>query len=345
MDAHLPEWLWPIALLGGSGAFIDFLIGRAGQDRARSFLETWWIKFDDVHWKNFGQKEALFAVSLLDRWCGRRLFSVRRLIFVTLFFVIAGLIGYAMAIFNRLGNITLSQRIYDISILFDYRFNLMITVVSVVGFAASLSFTRIISIIAAKLMSRGGWKNNILFFTTLMTITYMMVVTWFPITQAIDALIFPFMYVSFDRSSLISLLNIGKLYHDPETSSEFPELMEMVSFFFDRSALTSFSPSSLINRIQNEFRSFHSEDPELAARLIHISALKFVRLSAGYATYLTRIAIAIVFVGSFLVQPFLMRPILLLWRRVVESDKPIFTLMLGGISSGAVAVSELAKHL
>jgi hypothetical protein len=55
--------------------------------------------------------------------------------------------------------------------------------------------------------------------------------------------------------------------------------------------------------------------------------------------------LGILFVGSFLVQPFLMRPLSLIWRRIVESDKPIFTLTFGGISSGAVVVNELAKHL
>jgi hypothetical protein len=68
----LPGWLLTIAVFSVFGGFIDFLIGRVGPERAKGFLETWWIKFDDVRCNNFGRKEALFAVNLLDRWFGRR---------------------------------------------------------------------------------------------------------------------------------------------------------------------------------------------------------------------------------------------------------------------------------
>src|SRR5215467_14482097 len=56
----LTEILWPIVVAGGSagglGRFIDFLIGKAGQEQARDWLLKWWIRFDDVHWKNFGRE-------------------------------------------------------------------------------------------------------------------------------------------------------------------------------------------------------------------------------------------------------------------------------------------------
>jgi hypothetical protein len=31
MDAHLPNWLWPVLMFAGIGAFIDFCIGRSGR--------------------------------------------------------------------------------------------------------------------------------------------------------------------------------------------------------------------------------------------------------------------------------------------------------------------------
>jgi hypothetical protein len=49
--------------------------------------------------------------------------------------------------------------------------------------------------------------------------------------------------------------------------------------------------------------------------------------------------------GSFIAQPILMRPLSVIWRPVVESDKPMFTLIFGGIASGVGLVSEMAKHL
>src|SRR4051812_23594489 len=63
----LKDIVWPVVALGGIGALIDFLIGRAGQDKARDLLLRWWINFDDVKWRDVGKKEAQFAVSILDR--------------------------------------------------------------------------------------------------------------------------------------------------------------------------------------------------------------------------------------------------------------------------------------
>jgi hypothetical protein len=94
----LPGWLWPIGFFLVIGGSIDFLIGHPGQQRARGFLETWWIKFDDVRWNNFGQKEALFAANLIDRWCGKRFFSLRRWVSIYAFFSISIIFGHVLAI-------------------------------------------------------------------------------------------------------------------------------------------------------------------------------------------------------------------------------------------------------
>src|SRR5215831_8201874 len=75
----LKDILWPIVLVGGLGALIDFLIGKAGQQRAKDFLLKWWVRFDDVHWKNFGREEGLFAGRLIEKWFGRRIWSFRRI--------------------------------------------------------------------------------------------------------------------------------------------------------------------------------------------------------------------------------------------------------------------------
>jgi hypothetical protein len=64
----LKNFLWPIVAIGGLGAFLDFLIGKSGQEKAKDFLLKWWVRFDDIHWKNFGKKEGLFAGQLIERW-------------------------------------------------------------------------------------------------------------------------------------------------------------------------------------------------------------------------------------------------------------------------------------
>jgi hypothetical protein len=63
----------------------------------------------------------------------------------------------------------------------------------------------------------------------------------------------------------------------------------------------------------------------------------------GQPSYL--LASALVFVGSFLLRPLIMRPISFVWARIVENDKPVFTLTFGGAAAFASAITEAVKHL
>jgi hypothetical protein len=47
--------LWPIVAGGSMGGFIDFLIGKPGQEKVRNSLLEWWVKFEDVDWQNFAR--------------------------------------------------------------------------------------------------------------------------------------------------------------------------------------------------------------------------------------------------------------------------------------------------
>jgi hypothetical protein len=40
-----------------------------------------------------------------------------------------------------------------------------------------------------------------------------------------------------------------------------------------------------------------------------------------------------------------MRPVNLFWRRTIETEKPVFTLILGGAAALGSALTEAAKHL
>ena len=60
------------------GAFIDFWLGKRGEERFRGWLETWWLRLSYVRWGTLGRDEALFAVQVIERLFGRRLLSIRR---------------------------------------------------------------------------------------------------------------------------------------------------------------------------------------------------------------------------------------------------------------------------
>ena len=64
------HFFWAMAALATAGAFLDFLIGKRGVERFHDALETWWIKLNDVRWRNFGRKEAEMVVAYIDRRTG-----------------------------------------------------------------------------------------------------------------------------------------------------------------------------------------------------------------------------------------------------------------------------------
>jgi hypothetical protein len=78
-SARVARTLAIIAAFAMFGAFIDFWIGPAGQNKVRSWLETWWLRFSYVNIHSFGREEAVFAVSVIDEVFGPKFFSVRRL--------------------------------------------------------------------------------------------------------------------------------------------------------------------------------------------------------------------------------------------------------------------------
>ena len=71
----------------------------------------------------------------------------------------------------------------------------------------------------------------------------------------------------------------------------------------------------------------------------------FAAEAVGYVSNGIRIILASIFFLSFIFQPILQRPLSLVWLRIVESDKPILTLVLGGVASLATAVSQIVKHV
>ena len=57
-----------------------------------------------------------------------------------------------------------------------------------------------------------------------------------------------------------------------------------------------------------------------------------------------RLLLALIFACSFLLRP-IQRPISTLWARIVESDKPVFTLLFGGAAFLAETIQKIAENL
>jgi|SRR6516162_336246 len=80
--------------------------------------------------------------------------------------------------------------------------------------------------------------------------------------------------------------------------------------------------------------------------LIATSAMdEFAFLALLTLPNIFRILLSIIFLGSILLQPLIMRPVNLVWRRIIESEKPVFTVIFGGVAAFVTAIIEAAKHL
>src|SRR4051794_1397442 len=166
--------------LGDSGVskhwgIIDFLLGKAGRTRLMACLENWWIRFDDVTRHNFGTKDALYAVSVLDRGFGPRLFSIRRIL------VCAGIVAAYQSL------LTIEAFVVSGGILPTLPMrapNIFSLTTSFFGLCVSISFNRYIAVITAHLINERVIKNIMVFLTALFVI-YVIMIIWSPLTRVL----------------------------------------------------------------------------------------------------------------------------------------------------------------
>jgi hypothetical protein len=277
------------------------VIGKDGQEKVKDFLLRWWVRFEDVHWSNFGREEGLFAGRLLERWFGRKLWSLRRIVSAFILFGVFVSITYisiktrsfpqdrnvywltsadSLEFIFPPGTMTvkfewISVRLYIITTYFIY----------LLAFSISVSLTRLLTFQIAYFCGNNGLRNLSLY-TIMLVINFVILVFWYPFAEINRAII--------------------------STSA----------------VLNPLRPTSLENFIGS-------------ANKIDTFSLHCLSLFPA----IVRLVLSIVFVGSFLLKPLLMRPVSLLWARILESEKPVFTLTFGGAAAFATAISEAAKHL
>jgi hypothetical protein len=73
----------------------------------------------------------------------------------------------------------------------------------------------------------------------------------------------------------------------------------------------------------------------------HIFMLHLSAFTNALSSFI-RLSIMAIFILSFFLKP-LQNAIMTLWARVIESDKPVFTLVFGGAAALAKAIQEIVK--
>jgi hypothetical protein len=297
-----------IALCGGAGAFIDFYIGKPGQQRVKSWLETWWLRFSDVRWNSFGREEALFAVRTLDWLFGRRLLSARRLIAVLGLTIV--LSGFILAVLTRRVGVPPWQLGIDIG-------NFPYLIFSLFSFAVSFSITRFAANAVAASINRARYLN-LVGFIFLMLFQYVILCYWRPITNIL-------------LLNVRWFLNVIYYEHKDLATAAWQSFM-----VWDYNAV---EPGLSINHVISMFKikTADTDDPIL-------EYLENVSRILGLVPSVIRFLITSIFLGSLVLQP-VQRSTITLWARIVESDKPVFTLLFGGAAAFAKIIQETAKLL
>jgi hypothetical protein len=178
------------------------LIGKTGQEKAKDFLLKWWVRFDDVRWKNFGREEGLFSALLIERWFGKRIWGIRRITSAITLIGIFSLIWY-LRMYQ-----TPDFRWWCINcdLLWEIETLGMDFIVFTAGFCISVSLTKFISFRMAHLCDDGTIRNLVVFILTLI-INYLMLLFWVPITGDVRDVF---------RTCLAAEINLlPKLYDDP----------------------------------------------------------------------------------------------------------------------------------
>jgi hypothetical protein len=225
------------------------------------------------------------------------------------------------------------------NLFFNYRFGfgeqLPFVVCSYLGLCLSFSLSRNISRTSARLLT-SGLLINVLAFSVVLIFAYGLLVVWLPITQSISAAGLN-CYTGFLYSPDLGMMKTLRCFVD-----SLPGLFKV-----DLNRLfIPFSEIGINNLIWPNFNEMtggriREENGYGTAGLLAQLSL----ISVSYFANLLRIGIAVFFIATFLLRPLVMRPLSLVWLRIVESEKPIFTLILGGIAASITIVTQVMRHI
>ena len=72
--------LYAMAAMAAVACYVDFKLDQSQQESFRDKLTVWWYWLSEIKWRNFGSREASFAVNVIDKFCGPRLQSWKRMV-------------------------------------------------------------------------------------------------------------------------------------------------------------------------------------------------------------------------------------------------------------------------
>jgi hypothetical protein len=317
MDAF---WIFvgKVGGLAAIGAVIDFLMSRKQKRQLNDWLSEWWVRFDDVRVKNFGRVEAELAISILDRYAGRSLWSRQR--WLAVFYVSAAAYCFAVVwCFVRSVLTVGADRGVDIAVTMALNagtewfalnaWQMMLG--AIIAFALSLSVTRGIALVAARACR--GTVTTVLSFALLLFVHVLLLLYW----------------TSFSMLVLVALNNFPIDLDDPwkGIKNKIDFVLSVYPSWAEQSWRMVFGPLYFDSH-------YYMKEPLVTVLFVFKSMLDI--LANGL-----RIAFALVFLGSYLFRPLIQAPLSLVWERIVSTEKPFFATTFGIVAAIWTGVAAL----
>jgi hypothetical protein len=298
---------------------MDFLLGVGGQARVRDWLLHKWVAFEGLNWTSFSEYEATTFVRLSDAVFGYRLLSWKR---VCSTFVIV-IICFVFELYRQVRIDPEGTRAVFktplIWVLHSIRPDLIIELL-LLGF--SISLTRWLSVKATKTTSR--YRVGLVPYIILICVHLVLLLVWRPMVDA-------------TRNVILDTIELTK-----EGNNTVRALRTSISYMRESFSLRCilWGPKPVEAMV-----SMAATETSAQADLVLKVALSAGQSIISYGVNTVRLAIGFALFSSYVFHNCVSHIISLLWRRVLEDQRGVFTLTLGSIGALAGVLKEVLKNL
>ena len=309
------SWFTVVGCSAVVGGAIDFLLGPGRRKKVRDWLELRWYGVAEVAWSNFGKQEAGAYLAVFDTIFGRSLFSKQRILLSVALAMIIALLASLVTVILFPNAYSLDSHFLETSA--------YTIVVSAILFAISLSISRVFANMACHIIGTGIIRNVLLF---------AVVTSAYYVTVELGT------ELTYHTRHLVSLTVADWL----TGATNFDAVLRSLQFTMEHSprVLSSFmdefpwKPDALVSLLSIADPAMRSLDWSTLQYLLTTDMM--LVLSMGL-----RLVFAVVFFVMFAAQGLVRGPVLLVWERVVEDDRPVFTLLFGGAAAFAKALQSM----
>ena len=310
----LDTFAYSMAAIAMITAFLEFMLGKPAQKKLRDRLIDWWFWLSEARWHNFGAVEAVVALAVFDRFVGPRFWSWKRMVASIVIVVFGVFVGLAVEI--------ASDAAFNWSL--PGRWEAMVVQLSCSTLFLSISFS--ITRFLTQAVARLGDRANGFWFVGFLLVQAALFMVWPAIVSDID----------WTTSNLVSDAIFGEGSVEDKIGSAIELWISNIQGYLRFIFAGHFDPFGHVAPATN----CGGIPGCFIASAVTTSEAVVALIGNGL-----RLLMALLFVSSFVFRPLIQRPLTLLLARIVEAEKPAFTLVFGGLALAAKFVQEGLQRL